>query len=57
MKIRITLMTENDLPVSELGDNPVEKIKAAWDSFLSSVLLFSDDPSENGYVEEIEIVE
>ena len=30
MKIRVTLMTENDVPVSYLGPNREEKVRKAW---------------------------
>lgn len=32
MKIRVTLMTENDVPVSYLGPNPEEKARKVWEA-------------------------
>ena len=46
-------MTENDVPVSELGENPEEKAKEAWEQFLDLVGIFTEDKA---YVESIEIV-
>ena len=55
MKIRLTIMTENDKPVENLGDNPEEKIKKAWDVLLSMMALMSEN-NENAYVERVEVV-
>ena len=55
MKIRLTIMTENDKPVENLGDNPEEKIKKAWDVLLSMIVLMSEN-NENAYVERVEVV-
>ena len=55
MKIRLTIMTENDKPVENLGDNPEEKIKKAWDALLLMVALMSEN-NENAYVERVEVV-
>lgn len=55
MKIRLTIMTENDKPVENLGDNPEEKIKKAWDVFLMMISLMSEE-NENAYVERVEVV-
>lgn len=55
MKIRLTIMTENDKPVENLGDNPEEKIRKAWDVLLSMIALMSDN-NENAYVERVEVV-
>lgn len=42
MKIRLTIMTENDKPVENLGDNPEEKIKKAWDILLSMMAMIRE---------------
>lgn len=55
MKIRLTIMTENDKPVDVLGKNPEEKIKRAWDAVLTMIALMSED-NENAYVERVEVV-
>ena len=55
MKIRLTIMTENDKPVENLGDNPEEKIKKAWDVLLTMISLMSEN-NENAYVEHVEVV-
>ena len=55
MKIRLTIMTENDKPVENLGDNPEEKIKKAWDALLTMITLMSEN-NENAYVERVEVV-
>lgn len=55
MKIRLTIMTENDKPVENLGDNPEEKIKKAWDALLTMITLMSTD-NEDAYVEHVEVV-
>lgn len=54
MKVRLTVMTENDVPVSELGENPDQKIRKAWDAVIACYNLITTD---NIYVENIEIVE
>lgn len=55
MKIRLTIMTENDKPVENLGDNPEEKIKKAWDVLLTIITVMSEN-NENAYVERVEVV-
>jgi hypothetical protein len=55
MKIRLTIMTENDKPVENLGDNPEEKIKKVWDAVLSMIALMSEN-NDNAYVERVEVV-
>lgn len=55
MKIRLTIMTENDKPVENLGDNPEEKIKKVWDVLLSMISLMSEN-NDNAYVERVEVV-
>lgn len=55
MKIRLTIMTENDKPVENLGDNPEERIKKGWDVLLSMIALMSES-NENAYVEQVEVI-
>ena len=54
MKVRVTLMTENDVPVSTLGDDPVRSIRTAWDFVVGLLRMQGDDDI---YVEKVEIVE
>ena len=39
MKTRITIIAENDVPMSALGDNPNEKVRAAWEVILNLIAL------------------
>ncbi len=55
MKIRVTLMTENDKPVSDLGDNSEEAAKRAWEFICA--LLNTRNQKERATVEKVEIVE
>ncbi len=55
MKIRLTIMTENDKPVENLGDNPEEKIKKVWDMVLNLISEMSES-SDTAYVERVEVV-
>lgn len=55
MKIRLTIMTENDKPVENLGGNPEEKIKKVWDALLSMISLMSEN-NDTAYVERVEVV-
>lgn len=54
MKVRVTLMTENDKPVSDLGENPEEKIKRSWELVIALLNIQSEDSAT---LENIEIVE
>ena len=56
MKIKLTLITENNVPVESLGDEPEEKIKRAWELGLSIIASLSDDKSK-AQVESVEILE
>ena len=56
MKVRVTLITENDKPVSMLGKNPEVSIKRAWDLVLAMSSLESKDPSDRAFVEGVEII-
>ena len=48
-------MTENDKPVENLGDNPEEKIKKAWDALLLMIAMMSDN-KDSAYVERVEVL-
>ena len=43
MITRVTIVAKNDVPVSVLGDNPNEKVKAAWEVMLNLIALQSGD--------------
>lgn len=55
MKIKLTLITENNVPVETLGDEPEEKIKLSWELVLSMIATLSDDESK-AQVESVEIL-
>lgn len=55
MKVRVTLMTENDTPIEELGENPQEKIKAAW-KLLCAYLTTLCNNGDIATLEKVEIV-
>ena len=55
MKIRLTVITENDKPVSVLGENPEEKIKEAWNLVLT--LIATLNPRDKAFVEKVEVIE
>ena len=54
MKVRVTLMTENDKPISVLGENPEEKLKRGWELICAMLNTMSDDSAA---LESVEIVE
>ena len=60
MKVRVTLMTENNVPIEKLGPNPEAKIKEAWE-FIMTVMnadaIANSENGDRGYVESVEIVE
>lgn len=43
MVTRVIVVAENDAPMSVLGDNPNEKVKAAWEIMLNLVALQSGE--------------
>ena len=60
MKIRITLLTENDIPadVAFSSKEEAEKTtKIAWDIALRLLMLQSNDPSEKASVESVDILD
>jgi hypothetical protein len=52
MKTRITIVAENDTPMSVLGDNPNEKVRAVWEIILNLIALQS---GETVNVEKVEV--
>ena len=55
MKVRLTIMTENDRPVEALGDNPERKIWDAWDAVLK-FMNKCDKDGASAHLENVEIV-
>lgn len=55
MKVRVTLMTENDSPIEELGENPQEKIEHAWR--IACMILTANSDGDICTLEKIEIVD
>ena len=53
MKVRVTLMTENDKPVEVLGEDAEEKVKMAWDKLIGLLTIVGKDTA---YVESVEIL-
>ena len=43
MVTRITIVAENDKPMSALGDNPNEKVRMAWELILNLIALQSGE--------------
>ena len=55
MKVRLTIMMENDKPLKE--EITETKIKNAWQAIIDLLLMLeSSDPSEKAIVEKAEIV-
>ena len=58
MKVRLTILTENDKPLEALkafGDDPEEKIKKAWE-FAFLMITLSSGTKDKIEVEKVEIV-
>ena len=51
MITKITIVAKNDAPISVLGDNPNEKVKAVWEVILNLIAL------QNGETVSVENVE
>ena len=56
MKVRVTLITENNVPVEKLGPNPEAKIKAGW-GLLCTIVVAESENEDCAYVESVEIME
>lgn len=54
MKVRLTIMTENDKPLT--NDITETKIKNAWQALWDILVATGSDPSEKVIVEKAEIV-
>lgn len=57
MKIRVTLMTENDKHVDIPDDELRKMAETAWKLMLSTISVFKEDPSDHATVESVEIIE
>ena len=59
MKVRITLITENNRPVSALGENPEDTIRWGWDVFLSTLLSLADNKKNEDrfMIEDVQILD
>ena len=48
MKVIVTLLTKNDVPVEKLGENPEEKVRQAWEGVVGMLkLLFVDSDNHD----------
>ena len=56
MKIKLTIIGENDVPISNLGDNPKDKIRNAYMA-LFNMLNSTTPKNEKMILEDIEIIE
>ena len=56
MKIRLTIMTENDVPVEALGENGLEKARGMWE-ILIALLSLQAKPNESISLEKVELVD
>lgn len=54
MKIKVTLLTENEKPVSVLGENPEEKARKAWELVCAMLNMQGEDKIQ---LENVEILE
>ena len=58
MKVRVTLMTINDVPVTDLSkdrEEAIDMITTAWNIFILSMK--GGAHNNDGYVEKVEILE
>ena len=53
MKIRVTMLTENNEPIEKLGDNPELKVRLAWEMICDMISRGSGDKAT---LEKVEIV-
>lgn len=56
MKTRITILAENDDPMSALGDNPEELVKEAWELFLN-LHIRQSKKKDKAIIEKVEVFE
>ncbi len=55
MRIRVVMLTENNKPIENLGENPEEKVFAAWSAYANLLTVYSGD-GEKCTIEKIEIL-
>lgn len=56
MKIRVTILTENDKPLSLIGENPQAKAELAWTLILNMINKCCED-GEKATLESVEVEE
>lgn len=56
MKVRVTLMTENNKHINEdISDEEIQKIaEDTWNIFIK---MLNDDPDDKAYLDKVEVVE
>lgn len=54
MKVRVTLMTENDVPASKLGPDAPKLARQAWEVFVGLINRLGKDKA---YIESVEVLE
>lgn len=57
MKIRVTVMTENDKHTTRPVDEVYQYAVAAWKLIADGLMEIAEDPSEKMTVESVEVVE
>lgn len=60
MRVRVTLMTSNDVPITNLSEDreeAIDMITNAWSIFLFLLSLKGGAHNSDGYVERVEILE
>lgn len=57
MKVRVTLMTENDVPAGNMGPDIEEKSRRAWEALCDMINLAGGPNKDKVTLESVEIVE
>lgn len=57
MKVRVTLMTENDVPAGNIGPDIEEKARRAWEALCAMINLAGGPNKDKVTLESVEIVE
>ena len=57
MRLRVTLLTENNRPVSVLGPNPEEKARKAWNIMCALLNELSGENDDHVELESVEFLE
>jgi hypothetical protein len=57
MKVRITVLTENDKPLPPIGERPTEEqVVKAW-QVIFDIMALMGEPNEKATVESVEFIE